>query len=264
MHLHPHVTHTGQNAHNVHISAATRWPRISELAHREGVETFLSQYCHLFGLALAAGRPDFLQEFLSLSPAALVKSNSLEGCAGLLRQAVDIGDTAAVRVIVQCWCTFLATPLCSELLYSPDVCLSMPDMLALAATYPKEFERLICSLRFMPVGNNQMRPGELFMTQGAHLERYEAPEEYMGMSVMGLLSAKQSYASSQGSQWGLGLANSVYGPRSADASQASLASQGAGLAELDELVQVGDESGLQEAAGKTKVGVWCVVLCVVC
>jgi hypothetical protein len=64
----------GTNTHVV-FDSHSAFPRIAQLAEREGPEQFFGTYHFLFGEALRRGRPDFLEEFLQCSQLGLLKSN---------------------------------------------------------------------------------------------------------------------------------------------------------------------------------------------
>ena len=100
-----------------------------------------------------------------------IKKNSL------LYHAIHLKDTTAVRVIVNCWIRFLTTKPKDDqdLFYQRFVDtdgdgsggkraqLSFPDMLLLADRYPREFEKLICSIKLMPVQGNTLDDETPFM-----------------------------------------------------------------------------------------------------
>ncbi|KAJ1416212.1 hypothetical protein B484DRAFT_156260 [Ochromonadaceae sp. CCMP2298] len=163
----------GKNSHLLDSDSKTLWPRISKMARQEGPEQFFGQYYSLFGKALRRGRADFLQEFLPTTAIGLLKSNNEwedgtggDGRGSLMQQAVDMGDTIAVRTIVDCWCAYLTKDPSSDtdLLYDPILGrVSMPDMLLLASSYPKEFQQLVCSVKLQPAAFNKMPVGAIFM-----------------------------------------------------------------------------------------------------
>ena len=163
----------GVNSHIQMDNPNGDWPRIAQLVKREGANSFFGLYYCLFGMALRASRPDFIATFLPLTTLGLLKSNSemedgdsMDGRGGLLRQAIDLKDTIAVRTIVDCWCAFLTTPPTSDtdLIYNKEHGqISMDDMLRLAEHCPKEFEQLICSVKLVPAKGNTLPNRGIYM-----------------------------------------------------------------------------------------------------
>ena len=175
----------GTNSH-ILVDSSSKWPRIAHKVRTEGADVFFKSYYRLFGQALRAGRSDFLVEFLPLTRLGLLKSNSEmedgdadDGRGGLLRQAINLKDTVAVHILVECWCSFLtkAPTGPNDILYDPGAQINREDMLLLAVKYPKEFEKLVCSVKLMPTKNNSLPPGALFMSTdkdgGMIVNKYE-------------------------------------------------------------------------------------------
>jgi hypothetical protein len=81
----------GTNTHVV-FDTDSAFPRIAQLARKEGEEQFFGTYHFLFGEALRKGRPDFLEEFLHKSYLGLLKSNQPESVA-----ASPVGGRVSVK-----------------------------------------------------------------------------------------------------------------------------------------------------------------------
>mmetsp|Transcript_26207 Transcript_26207/g.56671 ORF Transcript_26207/g.56671 Transcript_26207/m.56671 type:complete len:610 (-) Transcript_26207:172-2001(-) len=167
----------GTSTH-LQLSSDTAWPRVNEAIRGVGLEAFFSIHYELFADALDHNRPDFLHEFLGHSRAGLVKCNSLdvEGNEdftfskrdpNLLMRAIKLGNRAVISIVVDCWCTFLGVLPSSDAdpLYDllGDDYFQLDVMEALARHSPREFEKLICSVRLVPVKGNRIPAGSSFL-----------------------------------------------------------------------------------------------------
>jgi WD40 repeat protein len=156
------------NGTNAHVTAdeSSAFPRIAQLSRKEGAEQFFGTYYFLFAEALRRGRPDFLEEFLPLSLPGLLRSNVSEGDGeggSLLRAALEKRDLKAIRCIVDCWCKFHGDAP-SDYIHDEQLGrLTMPDLLLLAETVPLEFQKLVCSIKLVPVKGNALPAGSYFL-----------------------------------------------------------------------------------------------------
>ena len=193
----------GKNNHILHSTADSAWPRIAQMAAREGPDRFFGLYYQLFGKALRENRADFLAEFLPQSQIGLLKSNNeLEDDdpdndrGSLLCQAIRLMDSVAVKVIVDCWICFLNTPPSDDNMSIYDQHfgqLSMSDMLMLAEVFPKDFERLVCHVRMIPTKNNGLEDGARFLFEDSadrtmKMDTYSAAEYSTGNSESSIIS----------------------------------------------------------------------------
>jgi len=180
------------NGTNIHVmvDANSDFPRIAALSKKEGPEQFFGTYFALFGAALRQGRCEFLEEFLPQSNLGLVRSNKGKTSDkdemeadfdGLLKQALDRGDTRAVRIIIDCWCKFYSEAT-SDLIHDEDAHISMADLIQLSEQAPAEFVRLICSIKLVPVPGNVPPAGVYFLFE----------HEGDGAVSMGQMPSKES------------------------------------------------------------------------
>ena len=161
------------NGTNIHVTADSEssFPRIAELSKKENTEQFFTTYSFLFPEALRRGRADFLEEFLPHSVGGLLKSNRVNvksgksdgEFSGLLRTALEKGDRRAIRVIVDCWCAFFASASSEYIHDEEEGRISMPDLILLSSAAPAEFEKLICSIKLIPVKGNTIPPGSYYL-----------------------------------------------------------------------------------------------------
>jgi len=174
-----------------HHASYALWPRIMDLANKEtSRDAFFSTFNSLFSLAITHGRGDFIVQFLPGTRTALVKTNNkysfstleegnLEG--SLLAHAMNMHDLPAVHCIVTCWIKFLNTEPTvgsTDLLYDPYCHLELSELLELADSYPREFERLICNINLMPVHQDLLPNGVFKCVLQGH-NSLAAMEKYM-------------------------------------------------------------------------------------
>lgn len=142
-----------------------RWPRMTVLINQSGPELFFSspaQYMYLY-TSIENHRIDFLEKFLPQSKNALVNSNNFlhahngRKYPSLLQFAIDKEDSAAVEVIVSAWASFYSCV--NRYTYMKEALLSQETLLNLAEAYPLQFERLICSITYLPAQNNRLPRG---------------------------------------------------------------------------------------------------------
>ena len=163
----------------------SKWPRIASAAAAVGVEVFFQLHYPLFFHALMLQRLDFLSEFLPRTRCGLVcchtstskrqsgsdtssahqhSSPSLLASSddNLLLVAMELGNRSAVRIIVQCWCRFLSTPVVNtefDEVYGIDTALMLSTMEKLSKHYPAELVELISGIRLCPVQRNAVPSG---------------------------------------------------------------------------------------------------------
>mmetsp|Transcript_26208 Transcript_26208/g.56680 ORF Transcript_26208/g.56680 Transcript_26208/m.56680 type:complete len:586 (-) Transcript_26208:813-2570(-) len=186
---------------------STVWPRIKEAMKYVGLEMFFSIHYELFADALEYNRSDFLLEFLPQCRAGLVKCNNLtkkdedkdgDGEDGdrftyrcmdrnLLMRAIQVGNRVAIGIIVSCWCKFLCQLPTSEAdpMYEvvEDEYFLIDVMEALADHSPREYEKLICSIRLMPVKGNRIPLGSNFLVRNSRTRNMELRDDLDSFSA---------------------------------------------------------------------------------
>lgn len=168
------------------------WPRIGALVDEIGVESFFSQFYSLFGLAVKHGSHDFVAEYFPQCELALLKCNvpykdSYDDRKGISTKEIDAAprvgslifhcinrrDIRSLRVVVSRWIEFLTVPATADtdLIFDERALLHKDDLLLIAETFPKEFERLICNLTLIPWKVNSLPPGKFsyFVEESHHL-----------------------------------------------------------------------------------------------
>jgi WD40 repeat protein len=171
------------------LNEIINWPRINMLVEDAGAEAFFSQFYTLFCLAVKLGASEFVIEYFPQCTLALLKTNvpfeatyqvtgdegevkSEKHTGSLLHHCMRRRDIRSTRVIVASWIDFLNTaPVAdTDLLYDDRANVEMDDLLLLAETFPKEFERFICHLNLVP-WKTEVRPSgdfKYFVEQAKH------------------------------------------------------------------------------------------------
>ena len=154
-----------------------KWPRISALILSIGPKPFFIRHHDLFFKAVEQDETDFLTKFLHTSEANMIKTNQSPS-GSLLYVAMRYHDISAVREIIKCWIQFLTTiPHDSHgLIYQDNATIPKSDLLLLSCFYPQEFEMLISSLILIPVPDNELRGGTIFL-KGEKMYLGEVKEE---------------------------------------------------------------------------------------
>ena len=131
-----------------------QWVRISEVVEIFGPDQFFTIYYFLFTKSLEKNRSDFIKKFLPGTNVGLRKSNLENSLFQMALSDGKSGSITASRVINSCWCNFYKRKVIDDgdIIYSDpaESLLQTKDFLALAEKSPKEFEKLICSIKLVP------------------------------------------------------------------------------------------------------------------